>query len=62
MFRYKLYFEDGSEARDAAYADNVNVGEVVLIGAGRTLRVLERVPVDEAEGSPFVAPLKVETL
>ena len=24
MFRYKLHYEDGSEAGDAAYADNVN--------------------------------------
>ena len=59
MFRYKLYFEAGSEAGDAAYADNVNPGEVILIGSGQKLLVLAVVPVDE-EGSPFFGLLRVE--
>ena len=60
MFRYKLYFEDGSEAGDAAYADNVNPGEVILIGSRQRLRVLDVVPVDQDDDSPFVGLLKVE--
>lgn len=59
MFRYKLYYPDGSEAGDTAYMDNVNPGEVVLIGRGLRLRVLDVVPVDE-EDSPYTALLKVE--
>jgi hypothetical protein len=59
VFRYKLYLEDGSDAGEAAYADNVNPGEVVLIGASERLRVLELVPID-AESSPYTALLKVE--
>jgi hypothetical protein len=59
VFRYKLYFEDGSEAGEAAYAVYVNPGEFVLIGAGQRLRVLDVVPVDE-ERSPFIGLLKVE--
>jgi hypothetical protein len=59
MFRYKLYWADGSEAGDAAYADYVNPGEEVLIGAGQRLRVLELVPVEE-EDSPFVGLLMVK--
>ena len=58
MFRYKLYWQDGSEAGDAAYADNVNPGEVVLMGSGQRLRVLELNPVDE-DDSPYVGLLKV---
>ena len=61
MFRYKLYWADGSEAGEAAYATNIRPGETVLVGNGRELRVLDVVPVDE-EGSPYVGLLKVETL
>jgi hypothetical protein len=59
MFRYKLHYADGSEAGDAAYADWVNVGETVMLGPGKTVRVLDVVPVDE-EGSPYVGLLQVE--
>lgn len=59
MFRYKLHYEDGSEAGDAAYADWVNVGETVMLGPGNIVRVLAVVPVDE-EGSQYVGLLQVE--
>jgi hypothetical protein len=41
------------------YADNVNLGDEVMLGPGRFVKVLEFVPVDE-EGSPYVGLLKVE--
>ena len=41
MFRYKLHYEDGSEAGDAAYADNVNPGDALMVGPGRFVRVLQ---------------------
>jgi hypothetical protein len=48
LFRYKLHFEDGSEAGDAAFADNVNRGDELMLG-----------PAD-VEGPPYAALLKVE--
>jgi hypothetical protein len=61
MFRYKIHYEDGSEAGDAAYADWVNVGETVMLGPGNTVRVLAVVPIDE-EGSPYAGLLQVEAI
>jgi hypothetical protein len=58
--RYKLHYEDGSEAGDAAYADYVNPGHELMLGAGRFVRVLDVVPIEDVEGSPYVALLKVE--
>jgi len=55
-----MHYPDGSEAGDAAYADNVNPGEQLMLGPGRFVRVLELVPVDDVDGSPYVALLKVE--
>jgi len=49
MFRYKLHNQDGSEA-----------GELML-GPGRSVRVLDLVPVDE-EASPYVGLLRVEAV
>ncbi len=59
MFRYKMHHTDGSEAGDAAYADNVNPGDELMLGPGRFVRVLDVVLVDE-EDSPHVGPLEVE--
>jgi hypothetical protein len=59
VFRYKLHFEDGTEAGDAAYMDFVNVGEFVWLGPGVKLLVVDAVPVEE-EDSPYTALLKVE--
>lgn len=61
MFRYKLHYADGSEAGDAAYADNVNPGDELMLGPGNFIRVLSLVPVDE-EGSPYVGLLQVESV
>jgi hypothetical protein len=61
MFRYKIHYEDGSEAGDAAYADWVNVGETVMLGPGNTVRVLALVQVEE-EDSPYVGLLQVEAV
>ena len=59
MFRYKLHYADGSEAGDAAYADNVNPGSEIMLGPGRFVRVPAIVPVEE-EGSPYAGLLQVE--
>jgi hypothetical protein len=61
VFRYKMHYEDGSEAGDAAYADNVNPGDELMLGPGKFVRMLDVVRVDE-EGAPFVRLLKVEAV
>jgi hypothetical protein len=60
VFRYKLHYEDGSEAGDAAYADSVNPGDELMLAPGRFVRVLEVVPIEDVEGSPHVGLLEVE--
>lgn len=62
MFRYKMHFEDGSEAGDAAYADNVNTGDELMLGPARFVRVLAVVPIEDVEGSPYAGLLKVEAM
>jgi hypothetical protein len=59
FYRYKLYEEDGTECGEAHYAFLVKPGETIVTGAGRKLRVIDVVPVDE-EDSPYVGFLKVE--
>ena len=41
MFRYRLFWADGTEAGEAAYAVNIRPGELIHIGNGRRLRVLD---------------------
>jgi hypothetical protein len=70
VFRFKLHYEDGSEAGDAAYADNVNPGDELMLGPGRFVRVLDVVPVDEEDfavrrllkGAGLVASPRVASL
>jgi hypothetical protein len=58
----KLHYQDGSEAGDAAYADNVNPGDELMLGLGRFVRVLEVVPVEDVDDSPYTALLQVEAV
>jgi hypothetical protein len=58
FYRYKLHYADGSDVGEAAYADNVNPGDEIMLGPGRFVRVLAVVPVDEI--SPYTALLQVE--
>jgi hypothetical protein len=36
------------------------LGEEIQLGAGQRFRVLDVVPFEEEDGSPFVGPLQVE--
>jgi len=47
-------------AGEAIYAVMIGPGEEILTGDGRRLRVLDVVPIDDEEGSPFVGLLRVE--
>jgi len=61
MFKYRLFWPDGSEAGEAAYAVYIQAGETILVGSGRKLRVLDAVPVDEPD-SEYVGLLKVQAV
>jgi len=52
FYRYRLHEADGSDAGEAHY-------ETIITGAGRKLRVLLVVPVEE-DDSPYVGLLMVE--
>ena len=60
MFRYRLHSPDGDDLGEATYAMMIHVGEEILLGAGRRFRVLDVVPFEEADESPFVGLLQVE--
>ncbi len=61
LYRYRLYFEDGSEAGEAHYAVRIAAGEIVWTGDGRKWRVVEVVPADE-ENLPSVGFRTVASL
>ena len=60
MFRYRLHLEDGFDAGEATYAVMIRPGEEIHLGAGQRFRVLDVVPFDEEDESPFVGLLQVE--
>ena len=60
MFTYRLHLEDGSDVGEATYPSLVRVGELLFFGGGRKFRVLDVVPFDEEDESPFVGLLQVE--
>ena len=61
LYRYRLHYEDGSDAGQAEYAVNIKRDEIIWTGDGRKLHVLDAVPVED-ESSPFVGLLMVETM
>jgi hypothetical protein len=61
MFRYRLHSPDGDDLGEATYAQMIHPGEEILVGNGRRFRVLDVVPFDAEDESPFVGLLQVET-
>jgi hypothetical protein len=61
FYRYRVHELDGSDAGEAHYAVMIQPGETIVLGAGRRVRVVNAIPVDE-EDSPYVGLLKVEPL
>ena len=57
MFRYRLHGPDGDDLGEATYAMMIRDK---LLGAGRRFRVLDVVPFEEEDESPFVGLLQVE--
>ena len=62
MFRYRLHSLDESDLGEATYAVMIKPGEEILLGAGKRFRVLDLVPFDEEDESPFVGLLQVEAV
>ena len=56
----RLHIEDGSDAGEATYSVMIRPGEEIFVGAGQRLRVVDVVPFDEEDESPFVGLLQVE--
>jgi hypothetical protein len=59
FYKYRLHEADGSEGGEAHYAFLMKPGETIITGAGRKLRVLNVVAVEE-EDSPYVGLLLLE--
>jgi hypothetical protein len=60
VFRYRLHSPDGDDLGEATYAQMIHPGDEIHLGAGQRFRVLDVVPVEEEDESPFVGMLKVE--
>lgn len=60
MFRYRLHSPDGDSLGEATYAQMIYPGEEILLGAGKSFRVLDLVPFED--GSPFVGQLQIEPI
>jgi hypothetical protein len=60
--RYRLHSPDGDDLGEATYARLVHPGDEIHLGAGQRFRVLDVVPFDEEDESPFVGLLKVDAL
>jgi hypothetical protein len=60
VFRYRLHTPDGDDLGEATYAVMIKPGEEIHFGAGQRFRVLDVVPFEEEDESPFVGMLKVE--
>jgi hypothetical protein len=60
MFRYRMHSLDGDDLGEAVYAVLIRPGEEIHRIHGERLRVLDVVPFDEEDESPFLGLLQVE--
>ena len=60
MFRYRLHSPGGDDLGEATYAVVIKPGEEIHLGAGKRFRVLDVVPFEEEDESPFMGMVKVE--
>ena len=59
VFKYRLRWADGSDAGEHEDSEAIKPHEILWIGGGRRLRVLELTPIDEKD-SRFAGVLTVE--
>jgi hypothetical protein len=60
VFRYRLHSPDGDDLGEATYAMMIKPGEEIHFDAGQRFRVVDVVPFEEEDESPFVGLLQVE--
>ena len=60
MSRYRLHSPAGDDLGEATYAMMIKPGEEIHLGAGQRFRVVDVVPFEEEDESPFVGLLQVE--
>ena len=51
---------DGDDLGEATYAQMIRPGEEIHLGAGQRFRVVDVVPFEEEDESPFVGLLQIE--
>ena len=54
-----MHLADGSDAGEATYAQMIHPDDEIHLGAGQRFRVLDVVPFEEEDESPFVGLVKV---
>jgi hypothetical protein len=57
MFRYRLHSPDGDDLGEAIYAQMIHADEEIIAGDNQHFRVLDVVPFEEEDESPFVGLL-----
>jgi len=60
MFRYRLHSLDGDDLGEATYAQMIQPGDEIHLRAGTRFHVVDVVPFEEEDESPFVGLLQVE--
>jgi hypothetical protein len=59
VFRYRLHSPDGDDLGEATYAMLIQPGEEIIAGSNQRFRVVDVVPFDAEDESPFVGLLQV---
>jgi hypothetical protein len=59
VFRYRLHSPDGDDLGEATYAMMIHAGEEIIAGSNQRFRVVDVVPFDAEDESPFVGLLQV---
>ena len=57
--RYRLHSPEGDDLGEAVYAQMIYPGEEIIGGDAQRFRVLDVVPLDEEDESPFAGLLRV---
>jgi hypothetical protein len=60
MFRYRLHSPDGDDLGEATYAQMIYPDEEIIGNGNQHYRVIDVVPFDEEDESPFAGLLQVE--
>ena len=59
MFRYRLHSADGDDLGESTYAVPIKPGDEIHVGAEKRFRVLDVVPFEEEDESPFMGSYRL---